>query len=156
MKTPNLSEIKKALPHYTQDQLMELILRLARHKVENKELLAYLLFDSENESLFVAKVKQQTSDAFEAINTSSYFLMRKSVRKQLKDIKKYIKFSRKKSTEIELLLHFLAEMLQLRPSILKDKRLNNIYERNLIAVDQKINNVHEDLQYDYQQQRKHL
>ena len=82
--------------------------------------------------------------------------MRKSIRKVLKNIKKYIRFSKNKDTEIELLLHFLAQMLQLKPDVMKDKRLRNLYERNLLMVDKKISGVHEDLQYDYQLQREKL
>lgn len=156
LETPKLSEIKKALPHYTQQELIEFVLRLARLKVENKELLCYLLFEAEDEVKFVQKIKVKISAEFKSINTSSYYLVRKSVRKQLKEVKKYIRFSKKQSTEIELLLYFLSEMLQLKPSILKDKRLMNIYQRSLKTVDQKISGVHEDLQYDYLQQLNDL
>ncbi|GGE29770.1 hypothetical protein [Psychroflexus planctonicus] len=156
MNSPKLVDIKKALQHCSREQLIEITTRLAKHKVENKELLHYLLFDAENETLFVEQVKNYISSEFEEINTKNYYWMRKSIRKTLKNVKKYIRFSKSKSTEIELLLHFLAQMLQLKPSILKDKRLCNLYERTLLFVDKKISGVHEDLQYDYQEQRELL
>ncbi|MCH8533731.1 MAG: hypothetical protein LAT51_01555 [Flavobacteriaceae bacterium] len=156
MKSPKLVEIKKALHYCTREELIEITTKLAKHKVENKELLHYLLFDASNEDEFVQQVKQHLSNEFEDINTKNYYWMRKSIRKLLKEMKKYIRFSKNKSTEIELHLHFLAQMLQLRPNVLKDNRLRNLYERNLLFVDKKISGVHEDLQYDYQSIREEL
>jgi hypothetical protein len=156
MNTPKLVDIKKALKHCSREELIELNIRLAKHKVENKELLHYLLFDEQNETQFVEQIKNFINDEFAEINTKNYYWMRKSIRKVLKDIKKYIRFSKNKDTEIELLLHFLAQMLQLQPDVMKDKRLRNLYERNLLMVDKKISGVHEDLQYDYQLQREKL
>ena len=115
-----------------------------------------MLFDAQNETQFVEQIKNFINDEFAEINTKNYYWMRKSIRKVLKDIKKYIRFSKNKDTEIELLLHFLAQMLQLQPDVMKDKRLRNLYERNLLMVDKKISGVHEDLQYDYQLQREKL
>ncbi len=156
MNTPKLVEIKKALQYANREELIEMTIKLAQHKVENKELLHYLLFDAHNEEVFVDEVKQYLTKEFEVVNTKNYYWMRKSIRKLLKEMKKYIRFSKVKSTEIELHLHFLALMLQLKPSILKDKRLRGLYERNLAFVDKKISGVHEDLQFDYQQAREDL
>lgn len=156
MNTPKLVDIKKALKHCSREELIELNIRLAKHKVENKELLHYVLFDAQNETQFVEQIKNFINDEFAEINTKNYYWMRKSIRKVLKNIKKYIRFSKNKDTEIELLLHFLAQMLQLKPDVMKDKRLRNLYERNLLMVDKKISGVHEDLQYDYQLQREKL
>jgi hypothetical protein len=156
MEKPKLVHLKKELATCSKDQLQEICLRLAKHKVENKELLHYLLFDAVNETEFVAEVQLHITAQFSAINNTNYYWMRKSIRKILKETKKYIRFSKRKSTEIELLLHFLAEMLKLKPNVLKDKRLCNLYERNLLMLDKKINSVHEDLQYDYKIQREAL
>ena len=156
MNSPKLIDIKKALKHCSNEQLIEITTQLAKHKVENKELLHYLLFDAENESLFVENIKAYMEEEFNDINAKNYYWMRKSIRKVLKNTKKYIRFSKNKATEIELLLHFLAQMLQLKPNILNDNRLRNLYERNLLFVDKKISGVHEDLQYDYQQQLDEL
>ena len=44
-----LQHIKKEIQHLPTEQLAELMLRLARYKKENKELLTYLLFESHDE-----------------------------------------------------------------------------------------------------------
>lgn len=78
MKTATVSEIKKELNYRSTDELMELCLRLARFKKENKELLTYLLFESEDEEAFIMGVKRRMDEQFEGINTNSYFYIKKA------------------------------------------------------------------------------
>jgi hypothetical protein len=82
--------------------------------------------------------------------------MRKSVRKILKDVKKYIRYSQKKETEVELLLDFCRQIKALSPPISKDKTLQNIFDRQLTLVRKTIDTLHEDLQYDFNQQLEEL
>ncbi len=149
MKTASLSELKKELRYRSNDEIMELCLRLARFKKENKELLTYLLFESHDESGYVASVKQALDTELESMNTKTYYWMRKSIRKSLKNLKKYIRYSLKKETEVELLLYFCVQLKSLKPSIKNDKTLQNLLNRQLTLVDKKINTLHEDLQYDF-------
>jgi hypothetical protein len=53
MQIASLSEIKKELKEKTNHELTELVLKLTKHKVENKELLAYVLFESADENHFI-------------------------------------------------------------------------------------------------------
>ena len=46
MKAISLNEIKQELQNLSAKETAELCLRLARYKKENKELLAYLLFNA--------------------------------------------------------------------------------------------------------------
>ena len=46
MKPEKLSDLKKVLLVLNTTELTEICLRLAKYKKENKELLAYLLFDA--------------------------------------------------------------------------------------------------------------
>ena len=46
--TYGLQDIKKELQHLSSLQIADLCLRLSRYKKENKELLAYLLFEADN------------------------------------------------------------------------------------------------------------
>ena len=50
-----LQDIKKEIQHLRPEQLAELCLRLARYKKENKELLAYILFEADNEAALLKK-----------------------------------------------------------------------------------------------------
>ncbi len=149
MKTATVKELKNELSHYTQSELIELCLQLSKFKKENKELLTYLLFEKGNEEAFIQGVKTEVDKQFETINTNSYFYIKKSVRKILRIIKKYIRYSKNKETEIELLLYFCKKMKAFKPSIKNHTALENIFKRELIALEKKISMVHEDLQFDY-------
>ena len=78
--------------------------------------------------------------------------MRKSIRKILRLLKKYIRYSQNKETEVELLLYFSRKLKQFSPSIFKSKALANLFQRNMDFVEKKISLLHEDLQYDYRQE----
>lgn len=151
MDTFSLSEIKKELQNLQPKQLHELLLRLAKFKKENKELLSYLLFDAADETLFLDNCRKDIDYQFMQINRSSHMYVKKSLRKALKITNQYIKFSGSSKIEIELLLHFCNKM--------KDSGFNrrshpviwNIYQRNVLRVEKVLQSLHEDLQFDYQE-----
>jgi hypothetical protein len=150
MKPVTIKKIKDELHYKSSQELIELCLKLSKFKKENKELLSYLLFDVEDEATYIYNVNEYSTLLFGDINTKSFFYIRKSVRKILKLTKKYIRYSKKKETEVELLLHFCKELKKLSPSISKSPRLLNVYNRQLILIKKAIATLHEDLQYDYQ------
>ena len=150
MKAATVSQLKKELSYRSPEELLELCLRLSKFKKENKELLTYLLFDSLDEEEFIQKIKEEVDLEFDAINTKNFFYIKKSVRKILKNIKKYSRYSLKKETEAELLLYFCSKLKDFRPSIKRNPTLVNLYQRQLVAVKKLISTLHEDLQYDYQ------
>jgi len=149
MKTVSVKEIKTELSHRSHDEIMKLCLRLSKFKKENKELLTYLLFESENEETFIASVKQEIDEQFELINTKTYYFIKKSVRKILRSIKKHIRYSKLIETEVILLLYFCKKLRDFKPSIQNNTVLLNIYKRELENVKKKNLLLHEDLQYDY-------
>ena len=63
MQIASLSEIKKELKEKTNHELTELVLKLTKHKVENKELLAYVLFESADENHFISKIESESNKA---------------------------------------------------------------------------------------------
>ncbi len=150
MKTATIKEIKSELSQCTHQEIIALCLRLSRFKKENKELLTYLLFESTHEEGYIENIKSEVDEQFDAINTVSYYYIKKSVRKILRTIKKYIRYSKNKETEIELLLHFCQKLKDFKPSIQRNNVLKNIYLRELEAVKKKVKLLHEDLQYDYE------
>ncbi|WP_372744896.1 hypothetical protein [Lutibacter sp.] len=149
MKAVTVKQLKSELKHLSHNELMELCLQLSKFKKENKELLTYLLFEAANEEGFIETVKSEVDVLFNQINTNSYFYIKKSVRKILRLIKTNIRYSKKKETEIELLLYFCEKMTQIRPSIKNNLTLKNIYLREKAAISKKMLLLHEDLQYDY-------
>ena len=149
MKAATVKQIKDELSHSSQEELMNLCLRLSRFKKENKELLTYLLFESTNEQAYIESIKQEVDEQLMLINTDSYFYIKKSVRKILRNLKKYIRYSLNKETEVELLLYFCTKLREFQPSILNNVTLTNLYNRQILFVKNKIDTLHEDLQFDY-------
>ncbi len=149
MKAATIKILKDELKHQNQDELLELCLKLARFKKENKELLTYLLFEASNEDRYIESIKLEIDQSFNEINTKSFFYIRKSVRKILSSLKKYIRYSKKKSTEVELLLYFCLKLKQFKPSISRSPRLQNIFETQMRMAKKAMYTLHEDLQYDY-------
>jgi hypothetical protein len=149
MKAVSVKELKEELKHHTPKELLELCLRLAVFKKENKELLTYLLFESDNELSYVESVKSEIDEQFEQINKKTYYLMKKSVRKILTQVRKYIRYSQNKQTEVELLLYFCTKLKNLKPSIHRSPRLMNLYNGQIDLIRKKLPTLHEDLQHDF-------
>ncbi len=149
MKAATVSELKKELKTRSEKELMELVLRLSKFKKENKELLTYLLYEVDNEASYIKSIKAEIDELFETINTSRTFYAKKTIRKILRNIKKYCRYSKKKQTEVELLMYFCVKMKTL-PSYLKRVTVvRNIYDRQVVLIKKAIATLHEDLQYDY-------
>ena len=110
MKNHSLNEIKKELQFLDAPKLIDLLLVISKYKKDNKELLAYLLFEAENEDIFLNTIKREMDQLFDEINPTNSYLAKKSLRKILKFTNKFIKFSGKKTAEIELLLHFYKNL----------------------------------------------
>jgi len=149
MRAATVKQLKDELSHSSQEELVNLCLRLSKFKKENKELLTYLLFESSDEQGFIKSVKLEVEEQFEQINTASYFYIKKSIRKILRNLKKYIRYSLNKETEVELLLYFCTKLDGFTPPIRRNVTLTNLYNRQIAFIKKKIAGLHEDLQYDY-------
>lgn len=149
METASISQIKNEVKHLEKPELMELCLKLAKFKKENKELLSYLLFEADDEQHFIATIKEDISDEFENINRSSTYLIKKSSRRILKETKKYIRYSKKVETEIELLLHFCTELSYFEDELSQSVVLGNMFRTQLKMLGKCLQKVHEDLRFDY-------
>ncbi|MCG1036392.1 hypothetical protein [Polaribacter sargassicola] len=150
MKAVTVKQLKDELSHKSANELKELCLHLSKFKKENKELLTYLLFESHDEDQYIQSVKDQMDVHFSEINTKSFFYIRKSMRKILTLTKKYIRYSKKKETEAELLLYYCKKLKEFRPSIKRSTRLQNVFDSQVKMIRKAIHKLHEDLQYDYQ------
>lgn len=149
METATVAVLKKELSHYSQPELMQICLRLSRFKKENKELLSYLLFEAGDEQTYIEGVKKQMDEFFAEINSSSYYFIKKSVRKILSGVKKNIRYSQKKETEVELLLYFCRKLRVMQPSFTRSPVLRNTFQTQLRMIKKAMGKLHEDLQYDY-------
>ena len=156
MKAATIKEIKYELASRSLADLREICLRLARFKKENKELLSYLLFESFDESAYIKNIKIEIDLQFDEINRNSYYYIKKSVRKILSATKKHIRYSQKKTTEADLLIYFSMKLSELKPSIHNNIALQNIYNRQVESIKKTVESLHEDLQFDYQNDLENL
>jgi hypothetical protein len=146
--TYGLQEIKKEIQHLPNEQIIELCLRLARYKKENKELLAYLLFEASNEPAFIEKIKGEVGFMFSQLPSQSY-MAAKYIRKILRLIGKYNKFIGSKQAEIDLLINFCYNYVQYTDRRTSYKPMRLILTRQLEKIRTLIGKLHEDLQFDY-------
>jgi hypothetical protein len=152
LKTATITELKRELKTKSTLELLELCLKLSRFKKETKEYLTYLIFESEDEKEYIENVKAFITEEFLEMNTDTYYFMRKTVRKILKSVKKFVRFSKKKETELELLMHFCDEMKKVKPLIKYNQTLFNTYFKQIEMAQKALSNLHPDLQLDYQLQ----
>lgn len=149
MKAASVNEIKQELKEKNKDELIALCLRLARFKKENKELLDYLLFNAHDEDQYIKEVKEEIDEGFSALNTSSTFLAKKTLRKMLRISNKYVRYTGSKTAEAEILMHYLSRFIEMPLPWKKTKVLKNMYEAQLKKINQAIDTLHEDMQHDY-------
>jgi len=156
MKAASSNEIKQELSALSPKKLTELCLRLARFKKENKELLTYLLFEAHNEDDYVVSVKNEIDEQFEIINKSQLYFAKKSLRKILRIINKYCRYSAVKETEIELRLYFCVSLQKSGIEYKRNSVINNLYLSQLKKIQGLIDIIEEDLQFDYLKQLQRL
>lgn len=157
MKAATLNELKQELTHLPAKELLELCLRLGRFKKENKELLTYLIFEAHNERAFIANVKADMDADFASIpKDNNLYLIKKTLRKILRTINKYIRFTGSKTVEVELLLYYCQLLKSSGIPIHKTVALTNLYDGQLKKIKKALTGLHEDLQYDYSRQLEGL
>ena len=149
MKAISLNEIKQELQNLPAKETIELCLRLARYKKENKELLAYLLFSANDIDNYTKEIKESIDEAFEEVNKSNLYLAKKTLRKILRHINKQIRFTLNKQTEAELRIYFCSTLNASGIAVYKNKALANMYTQQIKKIKAALSGLHEDIQYDF-------
>jgi|SRR5882724_8965796 len=156
MKAATVHEIKQELSVTKPPDIAELCLRLARFKKENKELLTYLLFEAHDEAGFITGVKQEIDELFETINLSHLYFAKKTLRKIVRIINKYCRYSGNKQTEMDLRIWFCVKLNSSGIPFHKNTVISNLYLSQLKKLYFILSTLHEDLQYDYLKELKQL
>lgn len=149
MKPATIHQIKSELNNLTEKDKTELILRLARFKKDNKELLTYTLFEAQDELSYIELIKENISNAILEVNSSHIYYIKKTSRKILRNLKKQIRYSGKKETEAILLLFYCETLMaNFNAQINRSTQLKNLVEKQKEIAHKAILTLHEDLQYD--------
>lgn len=149
MHKATISELKKELNRLEPSKLVELCLRLAKYKIDNKELLTYFLFELDNETGYINAIKYEIDEQLTTVNKSNIYYLKKGLRKILRQLDKYIRYSGNKETETELRIYFCQKILDEKISVKRSKVLMNLYDGQIKKIKNAIAKLHEDLQYDY-------
>ena len=150
MQSATVHQIKKELELLGPNRLLELCLRLAKFKKENKELLTYLIFEAADEEHFKSLIKEELEKQVKDAQKSNIYYTKKSLRKVLRYLDKVIRISGEKETETELRLYFISQIKLNRIPIHRSKVLSNLFEGQIKKIKTAMSKLHEDLQYDYE------
>ena len=131
-------------------ELVAVCIKLAKYKKENKEFLAYLLFDSNYEPEYINKIKLEMDLMFTGVNKGNLYFVKKNLRKILRMTNKYIKYSGQKRTETELRIHYCLKLRRSGIRIDSGTAISNILEGQVMKISKAMSMLHEDLQHDYQ------
>lgn len=156
IKAVTVHELKKEMTSLPHAELVEICLRLAKFKKENKELLSYLLFDAAYPDTYLDQVRAYIDAEFDGLGTVHAYHAKKTVRKILRVTNKHIRFTQSKTAEIELLLHFCKKLRRAGELLKNSVQLANLYAQQLRKIEKTIALQHEDLQYDFLRQLDHL
>jgi len=149
MKASSIGEIKKELSNLSAKEMLEVCLRLAKYKTENKELISYLLFHAHDEENYITQVKEIMREQIAEMNKSNAYLAKKTIRKVIRTCNKYIKYSKKTKTETELRIYFCQLLKQTGYNFKNNTVICNLYDRQFEKIILSISKLHEDLQSDY-------
>jgi hypothetical protein len=149
MTFATLAEIKKELQGADADVLQTLCLRLAKYKKENKELLGYLLFESQNEPSYVRQIKEDIDLQFEELKDRNLYIVKKMLRKILRYTNRHIKYSTNDETDLELRIYFCEKVKAAKIPLATSTTLFNLYQGQLKKINGIVTKLPEDLQSDY-------
>lgn len=156
MKSHTIHEIQKELSTLDKKEVLDLCMRLAKHKKENKELLSYLLFEVNDEKEYLEKVKISIDELFHEISRKSAYTTKKGLQKVVRNLNKFIKNSSKKETELDLRIYFCKKVRHARIDLDSSKIISNLYYREIDKIQKAFSKLHEDLQYDYKEDLEKL
>ena len=149
MKAASVNEIKKAIQALDEKEVQDFCLRLAKFKKENKELLTYLLFEAQDETVYVESVKADMDELFSTVPKSNVYLIKKVLRKILRIVNKQIRYSGISESEVTLRIYFCMKMKKSGVQMQSSTFIFNLYQQQLKKINTALSKLDEDLQFDY-------
>ncbi|WP_186757831.1 hypothetical protein [Echinicola salinicaeni] len=150
MKLPSLAQIKKELSHLSEDDLIALLMDTAKFTTDNKQFLFFKVYGRENPGFFQEMVEEELQQAFENANLDHAHFAKKSAQAIRRKLNKYLKFTKDKTIQIELIGFFCRGLKENGYLDFKHPVIGNLYQLQLNKIQKLISGLHEDLQYDYQ------
>lgn len=148
MKAATISQLKKELAKLDHGDLLDVCVRVAKFKVESKELLTYLLMRADDEAGYADDL---CNDIDQHLSMSGQ-IHKKTLRKVIRQMDRSLRFSGDKETELQVRIHFCRRIKDQKIHFGNCRVSANMYATQLKKIDKAIEKVHPDLQFDYAQQ----
>lgn len=152
MKAESIAVLKKALLRLEHGELLETCVRLIRFKKENKELLTYLLFLSDDEPSFVAYLCEEIDEAF-LLRPDMH---KKTLRKLIRWMDKCVRISGVKETEVQVRIHFCRALNESETHYRRSRVMTNMYIGQIKKATRAIEKFHEDVKREYEHELHEL
>ncbi|WP_442505571.1 hypothetical protein SH528x_004363 [Novipirellula sp. SH528] len=152
MKAASIHELKKSLANLDRDELLDACVRLAKYKVDNKELLTYLLMHADDEQGYADAVCDEIDEQLPAAHS----IHKKTMRKIVRWMDKYIRYSGNKETELRIRIHFCRQFVERKIRFRGCKVSANMYATQLKKIEKAMEKLHPDLQFDFRYQMQGL
>ena len=152
MKSATIAQLKSELNSLEPSEVRDFVLRLAKYKKENKELLTFLLYEGRDVQAFIRDIKEEIDEEFLKMNRDTVYLAKKSLRRLLRLISKYARFIGSPEAEAELLIHFIRNVHQSNIPYRGGAVISNLYDNQLKKIEKLIAALDEDLQFDWKQE----
>ena len=149
MKAPTISQLEKELKTRPPKEVLDICLRLAKHKKENKELLVYLLYGNSNEQEYIREVKEKLDVLLGEINRKTVYTTKKGLQRTVRNMNKLIRYSKNKQSETEIRIYFCSRVQEMRIPLNASAVIKNLYDREIGKIRILYAKLHEDLQLDY-------
>lgn len=156
MRSSSIHQLQKELKALPSEEVLEICIRLAKYKKENKEFLNFILFGAQDKENYFAKVKEDLEDHFSQINRSTGWTTKKGLQKMVRLITKHVKQSGSPQTEIELRIWFCKRIRQTRINLDLSQVTTNLFYREIERIKVVYSKMHEDLRTDYQKDLEFL
>lgn len=152
MQVATIEEIRTALFDLNPRQLQKLCLRMTKFKLENKELLTYLLFHEENEDEYRQMILDHLTYEFHKANFDYVYFAKRSLWRIVKYLEKAINITSSKETEVDLRIFFIHLMKKHKLQIYQSEAIYNVLTKQIRLIHEAIEKLHEDLQHDYREE----
>lgn len=150
MKIASLAEIKKDLKYLSDKELIEIIADLSKFSTDNKTFLYFRIFGKDDPALFKEMVQEELFQEFLKANRGNFHQAKKSAQMIRRKLNKFLKFTRDKSTKVDLITFFCRKLSEFGFLDYRHPVIENLFYMQLRKMETLIREMHEDLQYDYQ------
>jgi hypothetical protein len=150
MKTASIHQLKSEMLAMEPHQIIDICLKLAKFKKENKEYLDYLVWGLVDSEQYVEDLKLEISEMFQNIQADrNFYFVKKSIRKIQRFVNRYCKYLIEKELCCELRLFYVERLIQFIQDWNYQSHAQKIVQTELGKIKAFIGKLHEDYQFDY-------